>query len=1004
MHSNRRSSQHSTKQGFALIAALTLMAFILILIVSMTILIRVETQAGSTAQSNLQAKEAARLGLMMAIGELQKHAGPDQRVTARAEITGVKNNNRYWTGVWDTTSPSTPPAWLVSGDVPDPTNQAADTMQLVGPGTVGSNPDAYVNAPVIEIPGTGGQPLTQIAWWISDEGVKASISLEDKVDELNSNFLTDYNPSGLPLAEQRQLLKQISPRRFRTELFTGEATNFVPGEIEDISEKKVADKIKAANHSLRKAQSLKQAEMLDGVEEVDLENNYHDLGYLAEAVIANTSQGGLKKDLSDQTFNDTSGAIKVDESLRKFLWHSAPDADGNIDLKGLPQADLNNLSTGDIVNTTPPILTELSLYFAVSGQTANSRTARGFLSFEAEVWSPYGFRHNFTGNSGSNTPEIFVEIDGLPEVTLRFFDKDQNSFTNSTTLDLNKLEPEFRLDLTNTHKSGEIRKAKGIWPSNASSSNNQTNFYYTNDWDWEIDDPSINLEHRKVSFPEGDSINYYSEKSLIKITIKNSSGDILQSLENIPMGEIKADFGFYEDSPSGLEDSDAPIAFYLRLYDDRAALESWLTEKDLRAIIWDLKDDSLLELVDINDVDGDGLGDADSANFASFSNQDFLHGQVNNNFFRLFDIPATVPFSLGILQHLSLKDTAPFSIGNRWGGKYNGVFDQYFLSGIPQDSTSTYWSLSRNSPQDPLPNPALRVYSGGEALTLEDLIGDESARYLLISGNFNINSTSAKAWQALLASNYIYNWKYNINVGTSTEENDSRLNLEGSFFRLPFSGHNSSQVITKWKFPFEDYEEEAAAGDDYPELSDNELELIFRNSDGFSPLKDWRPSLAIGHRELSTAKIADLANNLVSALEARGRPFNSIEEFTNSGLLQDSIDQTAINTIRNGTSYSDADTSEKMPRNAPAYLSQADIISAIAPYITARTDTFRIHTRAKILNPETGKREGQAACIALVQRVPTRNDENPDNIMKNATGNGRKFIIKNIEWLSVSDL
>ena len=66
-----------------LIAALSLMAFILVLLVSMTVLIRVETQTSSNTRSNLQAKEAARLALMMALGDLQKHVGPDQRVTAR---------------------------------------------------------------------------------------------------------------------------------------------------------------------------------------------------------------------------------------------------------------------------------------------------------------------------------------------------------------------------------------------------------------------------------------------------------------------------------------------------------------------------------------------------------------------------------------------------------------------------------------------------------------------------------------------------------------------------------------------------------------------------------------------------------------------------------------------------------------------------------------------------------------------------------------------------------
>ena len=109
--------------GFALVIALTLMAFLLLLIISMTLLVQVETTVSQTGKAQLQARESARLALMIAIGELQKHAGPDQRVTARAEILGDGNFDpaaRFWTGIWDTTDPTAEPKWLVSGESLDP--------------------------------------------------------------------------------------------------------------------------------------------------------------------------------------------------------------------------------------------------------------------------------------------------------------------------------------------------------------------------------------------------------------------------------------------------------------------------------------------------------------------------------------------------------------------------------------------------------------------------------------------------------------------------------------------------------------------------------------------------------------------------------------------------------------------------------------------------------------------------------------------------------------------
>lgn len=135
------SSRRRTGQdGFALVIALSLMAFVLLLILSLTTLIRVETQSAEMVSAQVEAEQTALLGLQVALGELQKAAGPDQRVTATAEVLNDATNiytggidvpagQGSWTGVWksDTVSvgtpsydPTTPNArsfigWLVSG-------------------------------------------------------------------------------------------------------------------------------------------------------------------------------------------------------------------------------------------------------------------------------------------------------------------------------------------------------------------------------------------------------------------------------------------------------------------------------------------------------------------------------------------------------------------------------------------------------------------------------------------------------------------------------------------------------------------------------------------------------------------------------------------------------------------------------------------------------------------------------------------------------------------------
>lgn len=97
-------SQGNTRQGFALLITITLLAFLVLLLVSLASLTRVETQVATNHQSIFKARQNALLALNIAIGQLQKYAGPDQRTTARSDISaGLANSttaNGRWTGVY----------------------------------------------------------------------------------------------------------------------------------------------------------------------------------------------------------------------------------------------------------------------------------------------------------------------------------------------------------------------------------------------------------------------------------------------------------------------------------------------------------------------------------------------------------------------------------------------------------------------------------------------------------------------------------------------------------------------------------------------------------------------------------------------------------------------------------------------------------------------------------------------------------------------------------------
>ncbi|BCX49594.1 hypothetical protein HAHE_35020 [Haloferula helveola] len=194
----------------------------------------------SSSQSNaMQAARAnARVALTIAIGELQRAVGPDQRVTATADFAGAADGSpissgeaprndtsldrtakgltsfvsgtRHWTGVFvnndtpDEIYTKTPSAraqrWLVSGaensgdgdldvtpaypdcavdpagGVTDPTKAAV----LVGENTVGSGNDRdFVAAPLIPIRANADREFYgSYAYWVADEGVKARIDME----------------------------------------------------------------------------------------------------------------------------------------------------------------------------------------------------------------------------------------------------------------------------------------------------------------------------------------------------------------------------------------------------------------------------------------------------------------------------------------------------------------------------------------------------------------------------------------------------------------------------------------------------------------------------------------------------------------------------------------------------------------------------------------------------------------------------------------------------------
>jgi len=202
-----RKAAKSNRNGFALIVALSLLSFLILLLVSLSVLVRIEAGAAEQALNQQKARANALCGVQVALGQLQRYAGLDQRATARADIDPGNAVNPRWTGVWNTASddpanPShaAPPSharplvWLVSGSetngttlepdqvIPDPSANE-DVVWMVH--TVEDSPiptEEQVKVRVSRI-NDGSVQLGAYAYWVNDLGSEAPLAVENPLPE-----------------------------------------------------------------------------------------------------------------------------------------------------------------------------------------------------------------------------------------------------------------------------------------------------------------------------------------------------------------------------------------------------------------------------------------------------------------------------------------------------------------------------------------------------------------------------------------------------------------------------------------------------------------------------------------------------------------------------------------------------------------------------------------------------------------------------------------------------
>lgn len=302
---SKRNPNIHTKRGFALIATILLMVLLAIITVGTLSLSAVTLRNGGNESAQKLANSNARMALMIAIGELQKHTGPDTRITAPSNIYDPSGPPLI--GVWkswegtDHESTGRPHApdydakqterflgWLVSGErygetpaealtqlahsQPQNTGTLA-TIPLISTGTLGNDSLQQVHVYPVKANESG-----TYAWWVSGENQKARLPLPHGPAD------RPYGPFNDTVAGWADFAKSHG------------ATDPEPFDLDTI----LTDPSMPATRAFSRATT-------DFIASPDAEitprEYFHDLSINSVGLLTNTATGGWRKDMSLMTEN-----------------------------------------------------------------------------------------------------------------------------------------------------------------------------------------------------------------------------------------------------------------------------------------------------------------------------------------------------------------------------------------------------------------------------------------------------------------------------------------------------------------------------------------------------------------------------------------------------------------------------------------------------------------------------------------------------------------------------
>ena len=308
MRSSRTTKSRRKQRGFSLVLVLSVVSFVTVLVIALASHTHVETRVATNAQQLEEARQNALFSLNLALGQLQRHAGPDQRVTGTADLEGSPTNS-FWSAVWkrDPAASDSDPhpelleAWLVSGNesknlnepdyakpsdtIPDPAEENDSVWLLKSPVRTSKQ---RIKLAKQRIPYTykdkksDPKTLGHYAYWIADEGVKANIGLANPYQQSD---------------DIRELIYATTSQATEPSAVSG---------LDGIERGPATSRILDVSQIPLLANSGSEASRYHRA----IREHYHALTGESYGVLSNTRDGGLKIDLSrafemsDDEFNE----------------------------------------------------------------------------------------------------------------------------------------------------------------------------------------------------------------------------------------------------------------------------------------------------------------------------------------------------------------------------------------------------------------------------------------------------------------------------------------------------------------------------------------------------------------------------------------------------------------------------------------------------------------------------------------------------------------------------